>query len=86
MVLTVFGVITSDVDVMPPFVFSEPQTQTQHRGLHQVPRGGGGCWKTLSGNRTLHQAESRHGYQISDASGYLPQLQPCCLVYGSQLS
>ena len=48
--IMVFGVVTSDGDVMPPFIFA----QTQHGGLHQKPSWGitaqncnGGCWKTL---------------------------------------
>ena len=47
-----FGAITNDCEVMPPFVYSGPQTQ--HGALHQLLGGGriarvkdSGCWKIL---------------------------------------
>ena len=46
--ILVFGVVISDGEIMPPFIFSHGLTQ--HEGPHQVTGGGtqeGGCFKTL---------------------------------------
>ena len=37
--IMLFVVVTSDGNIMPPFIF--PHDQIQHRGLHQVPGGFG---------------------------------------------
>ena len=51
--IMVFGVVTSNGDIMPPIHLST-WSQTQHRSLHQVPGGNSialdqesNCWKTL---------------------------------------
>ena len=59
--IMVFEMVSGDSDVMLPFIFQN--CLRLNTGQHKVPEGGnvalyqeGGCWKTLSGNKTLHQA------------------------------
>ena len=74
--IMVFEVVTSDGDIMPPFIFPH--------GLHQVPGESsaaldqeGGCWKTLHLAKELcHATQRKTQYWLSENFCYITPNNP----------